>query len=254
MSIEARETIFAWPDRVKSSWRLAGLIFAMLFLHSAAFFLFQAATPVINPPPRTAPPVQLLTAFTPDGRLSPENQSLLRWIEAEDPALVARIPNVEMPALPSVPYHASFLKIRTPPLAAPPEPVTVQFPPARDALSFIMSSAPAAKQMQETVKSQATRIVFSANLASRASASLTFQPKARTAKPMEPATFIVGVSNTGDVRFVFPQQEPADSAATTLAAEAMDFIGGLTFAQDSENPIMWGSATVQWGDDIAEEP
>ena len=253
MSIEARETTFAWPTRLKSSWRLAGLIFAMLFLHSAAFFLFQAATPVINPPPRTAPPVQLLTAFTPDGRASAENQSLLRWIEAEDPALVARIPNVEMPPLPSVPYQASYTDIRTAPLAAPPETVTVQFPPARDALSLIMSGAPAPQRTQEPAKPQPTRIAFSGNLVSRAPAQVTFKPKARTTKPTESAQFIVGVSESGEVQFVFPQQEDSDSTAP-LAAEAMEFLGSLAFAPASGATVAWGTATVEWGDDIASEP
>src|SRR5688572_17267639 len=202
MSIEARETTFAWPTRMKSSWRLAGLIFGMLFLHSAAFFLFQAATPVINPPPRTAPPVQLLTAFTPDGRVSVENQSLLRWIEAEDPALVASIPNVEMPALPSVPYRASYMEMRTPRLGAPPEPVTVQFPPARDPLRFIMSGAPASERTQEPVKPQSTHVTFSGNLALRAPASVAFRPKGRATKPVEASPFIVGIDDTGEVRFV----------------------------------------------------
>src|SRR5687767_8754678 len=108
MNDGARETTFDWSTRWKSSWRLAGLIFLMLVLHSAAFFIFQAAPPAIYPPPRTAPAVQLLTPFTSDGRVSPENQSLLRWIEAEDPALVARVPNVELPAPEEVPYRSSF--------------------------------------------------------------------------------------------------------------------------------------------------
>lgn len=250
MSIEARETTFAWPTRLKSSWRLAGLIFAMLFLHSAAFFLFQAATPVINPPPRTAPPVQLLTAFTPDGRVSPENQSLLRWIEAEDPALVARIPNVEMPPLPSVPYQASYTKYRTAPLVAPPEPVTVQFPPARDALSLIMSGEPAPQRTQEAVKAQQTRIVLSANLATRAPSSINFHPKAKTTKPMEPAQFIVGVSQTGEVQFIFPQQEDSDGTGA-LVGEAIEFLGSLAFVPAPESTVAWGTATVEWGDEIA---
>jgi hypothetical protein len=253
MSIEARETTFAWPTRMKSSWRLAGLIFGMLFLHSAAFFLFQAATPVINPPPRTAPPVQLLTAFTPDGRISPENQSLLRWIEAEDPALVARIPNIEMPPLADIPYRPSYKAMRTPPLDVPPEPVTVQFPPARDALSVIMSGAPAPKRAQEPVKPQSTRIAFSENLALRAPAEIAFRPKARTTKPTESAQFIVGVSDAGEVRFVFPQQEETDSTAP-LAAEVVEFFGSLTFTPAFGSAVEWGTATVEWGDDIASEP
>src|SRR3954470_24956337 len=105
MSMETPNTTFHWPTRRGSSWRLAGLIFAMLFLHSAAFFLFQAATPVIAPPPRTAPALQLLTPFGPDGQFSAEHESLLRWIEADDPALVGRIPNVDIPDKVEVPYQ-----------------------------------------------------------------------------------------------------------------------------------------------------
>src|SRR5204862_289590 len=83
----------------------------------------------------TAAPIQLLTVFGPDGQISAEHESLLRWIDAEDPALVARIPNVAMPDKVDVPFRPSYSTMRTAPLSLPTEAPAVLFPPARDAIS-----------------------------------------------------------------------------------------------------------------------
>lgn len=249
MSTGTSETTFPWPRRRKSSWRLAGLIFAMVFLHSAAFFLFQAATPVINPPPRTAAPVQLLTRFGPNGHLSPENESLLRWIEAEDPALVARIPNVDTPINVDVPYRASFQQMRTGALSLPPEPSTVQFPPARDALTLIMSGMPAQPTETKKIPPQGTRVTFSSNLAARLSSPPEFKPQGRSAVLVQAATFLVGVAPNGETRFVFPQRQETGSAPE-LEKEAAIFLSQVQFAPASSGDVAWGTATVLWGDDI----
>ena len=80
------ELTFAW-QRQRSSWLLAGFIFVALILHSAAFFLFQTIVPTRVATPHTAPPVQLLTPFAPDGSPSPENESVLHWLATADPAI-----------------------------------------------------------------------------------------------------------------------------------------------------------------------
>jgi hypothetical protein len=253
MIAQPPETGFFWPKRSKSSWRLAGLIFVMLLAHSAAFFLFQAATPVINPPPRTAPPVQLLTPYDAEGHPSPENESLLRWIEAEDPALVARVPNVELPRAVDVPYRASFATPRTPPLQLPPEPATVQFPPARDSLSLIMSGMPERRVPQTPLPPRRTEVSLSSQLARRMSAAPVFKPRTRTAQLVQSSEFLLGVTADGETRFVFPQKHETGSVPA-LEQEASAFFAGLRFAPSPGAPILWASASVQWGDEIAAEP
>jgi hypothetical protein len=253
MNADTPQTSFFWPARRKSSWRLAGLIFLMLFAHSAAFFLFQAATPTVNPPPRTAPPVQLLTPYAQDGHRSAENESLLRWIEAEDPALIARVPNVAMPDPIEVPYRASFIAKRTPPLRVPPEPPTVQFPPARDALSLIQSGMPARQISHEPLPPRPTEVSFSTKLAGRLETPPVFKPKGRTAQLVQVSHFLLGVTAEGETRFVFPQK-PESGSVPALEAEAAAFLAGLHFKPDPSTPILWESANIQWGDDIVSAP
>jgi hypothetical protein len=240
-------TLFTWPRRQRSSWALAGFIFLSLMLHSAPFFLFQTAAPHLTPPPRTAHPVQLLTALAPDGKPSPENDELLRWVAANDPAIVSRVPSVEPPALLEVRYSPSFATPRTPPLGVPAEPTTVQFPPARDPLALILGAEPRAAIPPVEITRQETSVSFSATLAARAPAGIRFSPVAKSAKPIEPARVLVGVTPGGEVRFTFIQQTSGEPA---LDREAIEFLTALRFA--NARAIEWGHATIHWGDEIAE--
>jgi hypothetical protein len=231
---------------------MAGLIFAMLFLHSAAFFLFQAATPVINPPPRTAPPIQMLTATGPDGLPSAENESLLRWIDAEDPALVARVPNVPLQTRVEVPFRPSFATMRTPPLSLPAEAPTVQFPPARDALSLIMSGMPARESAQAPLAPRRTEVVFSEKLTERMLQPPAFKPQARVAQLVQVSRFVMGVNADGETRFVFPQTEETGTVPA-LDQEAAAFLSTVRFKPQPGTPMLWTTAQVRWGDDIVPE-
>src|SRR6187399_2895155 len=113
--MKGTETTFPWPRRHSSSWALAGFIFLSLMLHSAPFFLFQTAAPRLTAPPRKAYPVQLLTPFDADGTRSQENEEVLRWVNANDPAIITRIPVVEPKGLLEITYEPSFATPRTPP-------------------------------------------------------------------------------------------------------------------------------------------
>ncbi len=237
------ELTFSWR-RQRSSWLLTGFIFAALLFHSATFFLFQTIVPPRIATPRTAPPVQLLTPFAPDGTPSPENEAVLNWIATADPAIVARVPDVQPSGLLNIPYRPSYLTPRTAPLGVPPEPASIQFPPARDPLSLIIAAPqpPAAP----SVIAQNTLVTFSASLATRAPASTKFTPTQRSNKPVENTRLLLGVSDKGEVRFSFLQQA---SGFPTLDAEADNFLRTLNFSASSDAPITWGIVTFEWGDD-----
>ena len=237
------ELTFSWR-RQRSSWLLAGFIFAALLFHSATFFLFQTIVPARIATPRTAPPVQLLTPFAPDGTPSPENEAVLNWIATADPAIVARVPDVQPSGLLNIPYRPSYLTPRTAPLGVPPEPASIQFPPARDPLSLIIAApqTPAAP----SVIAQNTLVTFSTSLATRALASAKFTPTQRSNKPIENTRLLLGVSDKGEVRFSFLQQA---SGFPALDAEADNFLRTLKFSASSEAPITWGIVTFEWGDD-----
>ena len=240
------ELTFSWR-RQRSSWLLAGFIFAALLFHSATFFLFQTIVPPRIPTPRTAPPVQLLTAVdlnTLPAQDKIDAEAVLNWIATADPAIVARVPDVQPSGLLNIPYRPSYLTPRTAPLGVPPEPASIQFPPARDPLSLIIAApqAPAAP----SVIVQNTLVTFSASLATRAPASTKFTPTQRSNKPIENTRHLIGVTDKGEVRFSFLQQA---SGFPALDAEADNFLRTLNFSASSDAPITWGIVTFEWGDD-----
>jgi TonB family protein len=247
MNDTERETpvIFTWADRESSSWWLAAFIFLSFLLHSAAFFVFQGKDPLAPRTVRTAPTVQILTASNDPADRSPEGDALLQWIATHDPALVARVQTVEPKGLLDVPYYPSFLTLRTLPLAAPPEPPTIQIPPALDPLALIRSLSPSAKPAFPTPVAQATQIRLSTSFQSRAPDRLLIIPGAKTSTNVEPTTVLAGVNADGEPRFAFVQQASGDR---TLDAEALAFVHALRFAPSGE-ALQWGTITIAWGDD-----
>ncbi len=235
---------FVWHERTRSSWALAGLIFLSLLLHCSAFFLLQAAFPPRTATPCTAQAVQLLTPFTPDGKPSPENAALLAWIATADPALAARVPNVEPKGLLNVPYLASYHTLRTPPQGIPAESTTIQFHTARDPMSLILGTTPAAKPADLPITPQPTSLLFSTPLAARAPTA-TLTPAAKTNTPLQPTRLLIGITEKGQTRYTFLQQS---SGSPALDAEATAFAQSLPFTPATP-PITWGIMSVAWGDD-----
>ncbi len=236
---------FDWSGSHRSSWTLALLIFLSLVLHSAAFFFVHISTSERQLIPKSAQPIQLLTRFAPDGSPSPENEAVLRWIAAEDPAIVARITNVEPTGLLSVPYSPSYVVSRTRPRDIPAESATIQYPPARDSLDFIMGadekSAPPSALMPE----RATEITFRSPLASRAPRDITLKLEATSSQSLSTVELLVGVGSEGDVRFSFVQES---SGVSEMDAEAVRLVSGIRLSP-SQELVTWGTVTVRWGVD-----
>lgn len=222
---------------------LPGFLLLSGFAHVVMFFLFQVAHPqrVTIPPP--TPQVALLTAATPEGA------AMLRWVAAEDPALVA----AASPPLPrdllAVPYAPSFATVRTPPRTLAPAPEVVRYPAAKRPLAIIQSVEPVELPGASEIAPRETRLTFSGALAGRKvtePASVHAQLRA----PREPASFLVGVGAEGEVRFSFVQRSSGDPAADAAAAEAL---ARVRF-EPGAAPVAWGFATVAWGDDAYAAP
>ena len=62
---------------------------------------------------------------------------------------------------------------------------------------------------------------------------------------LQPSRFLIGVSDRGEVRYVFLQESSGDPAFDSLAAAHLQQLG---FAPN-ESPIAWGFALFSWGDD-----
>ena len=248
MNDTERETpvIFTWADREGSSWWLAAFIFLSFLLHSAAFFLFEGKNPIAPRTVRTAPLVQILSTSTDPGARSPEGDALLHWITSHDPALVAKVQTVEPKGLLDVPYHPSFMTLRTQPLAAPPEPPTIQIPAARDPLALIRSVSPATKPESITFAPQRTEVRLSAALQSRSTETPVITPRTKSSVTVQPTIVLAGVNGEGEPRFTFIQRGCSDPALDT---EALAFVRALHFGPSGE-ALQWGTVTIEWGDDI----
>ena len=235
----AQALTFDWPRREGFPFQLFGCVAASLFAHAATFFLFQVADPLGTSLPRSAPQVSVLTPS------SPEATALLHWIDAQDPALVATANSVTPPGLFDIPYRPSYA---TPPAALGPveRPVAVAFPPARDPLAIIMSADAKPPTPPKISTPQPTTVIFSSALAARAPVPLPQAGwKTRSKEPLEPSRHLIGVTDRGEVRFVFPQETSGNLALDDLAAA---YLQTLVFAP-GDAPITWATATVDWGDD-----
>ena len=232
--------LFAWEKPLRFRWAFFGLLTLSAAVHAATFFLFQIAYPprVTIPPP--APEVSLLLPT------SPENRALLRRIEAEDPALLAAVASTTPPGLLEPKYRASYETVRTQPRTVAEEQAVVRFPSPKDPLEIIRSGAQTAQLASAAPPPAPTRVTFSPALAARApktERAWSFGPRATA--PLESAMYLIGVTDRGEVRYVFLQHSSGESA---LDAQAAALLPRLDF-QRGEAPIAWGIATIAWGDD-----
>lgn len=231
---------FDWPRREGFPFVLFGFGAVSLLAHAATFFLFQVADPSGTTIPRTPPQVSVLTPS------SPEAIALLHWIDAQDPALVAAAHSVTPPGLFDIAYRPSYATMRTAPLGPVEQAVTIPFPPARDPLAIIASADAKPLTPPAIAAPHPTAVSFSSALAARAPVPLPpLVLKARTAGPVEPTRHLIGVTDRGEVRFVF-LQSPSGNAA--LDDEAGAHLQTLAFAP-GDTPVTWATAIVTWGDD-----
>ncbi|HMJ05252.1 MAG TPA: hypothetical protein VK474_03255, partial [Chthoniobacterales bacterium] len=145
--------IFDWGSQRENKVSLAGFLAASVALHAFCFYIFQIIYPptvALLPPPAR---VSLITADSEQGRL------LLRWVEAEDPALSSTTlrPAEETSALPPVPAHVPSYASRQPALK--------QLPPYQPDLSIPSAEPPGPVPlprlpMREPARTVATTLRF----------------------------------------------------------------------------------------------
>jgi hypothetical protein len=221
------------------SWLLLGFIGLSIVVHGFAFLVFQVVYPqrVTIPPPRMQ--VALLTPT------SPENEAILRWVAAEDPALSTAGSVATPPRLYEVPFKPSFATLRTPPRTMPVTAEPPVAPPSPITLPLLTPPGETAAPPAESAPAPSTA-TFSSPLAQR-----PFTPAgpltARATTPLQPALFLIAVSETGEIRQLFRQRSSGDPAADDAAA---DFLTGGRFAAAPERPLTWATATVTFGRDL----
>jgi hypothetical protein len=240
--------LFSWDSPRRRRAAILAFLGLSLLAHAVCFYVFQ----VVYPPTVTLlPPPARVTLVTP---ASEEGRTLLRWIDAEDPAVAFtthRPPEARLRALPKVEHVPSYYAMEPTLKELPPLEVDSRAPGSQppSAVPFIrQNSAPAAAPI-------ATSVSFSSELDALGVATLPpLQFVASNGETPEAIRFRVAVSRLGEIRFCFPINSSGDPA---LDEQARLYLARCRFPKSPrddgsrDESLTWGIATVEWGSDIA---
>ncbi len=240
--------LFHWERPRQRKLAIAGFLAASVGLHALCFYLFQVVYPptisLLPPPAR----VSLIAAT------SPESQSYLNWLEAEDPALASQTQRpadaraFQLPKLTHIPsYVAAPPRLKEPPAAQISPATPSAMPPAP--VPVRTTSAPS------TAPIAPSTLIFSDGLHDLpvTHPALKFQASSREAP--QSARFRVAVDSLGVIRYLFLEQSSGDSA---LDEEARQY---LVLARFQPGPpltnspgITWATASFEFGNDLQLPP
>ena len=248
LSPEPELLLFSWDSpRTKKAALLAFLALSLL-AHAVCFYIFQ----VVYPPTVTLlPPPARVALITP---ASEEGRTLLRWIDAEDPAVAFtthRPPEARLRALPKVEHVPSYHAIEPTLKELPPFEVDSRAPDSQPpgAVPFMrQQTAPAAEPIS-------TSVSFSSELDGLGVATLPpLSFGASTGEMPEAIRFRVAVSGLGEIKYCLPMNSSGDPE---LDEQARLYLARCRFSRrapgdgKSEASLTWGIATIEWGSDIA---
>jgi hypothetical protein len=245
------DLVFGWERPGRGKWTLTGFLLGSLFLHAFGFYLFQIVYP---PAVALLPPPGRVSLISPD---TDEGRQILRWLEAEDPALASTTqlaPDAKALVLPTIQHAPSYIG-RQPALRdLPPAPSALRIPSARPPAPLEKPFTP----LQVAVKPVPTMIHFSRELDSLIAPQMPeLKFSASTHEAAESARFLVGVNEKGEVRHCFLQASSGDAA---LDEQARKYLAVTRFPAIRNAPasvpagLIWGTATLEWGNDVALPP
>lgn len=243
----ADDLVFGWERPGRGKWTIGGFVFGSLILHALGFYLFQIVYPpavALLPPPGR---VSLIVPGSDEGRL------LLGWLEAEDPALASTtqpLPDGKSLAMPTIQHAPSYLT-REPALKElPPVPPPLRIPSAQPPAPV----EPPANRADFVTKIVPTVIRFSPELEQLGSAQVPeLKFNASGAESPQAARFRIAVNANGEVRYCFLQSSSGDTA---LDEQARKYLALSRFSPKEnpkskiENELTWGTATLEWGNDL----
>jgi len=237
--------VFDWSAPRRRNAAVAGFLMASLLIHAAGLYIFQIVYPptiALLPPPAR---VNLITSDSEEGR------TLLRWIEAEDPAIASttrRPPDAKAYALPKLQHVPSYFATEPALKEVPPLVVDLRVPSSQPPGPVPMIHRPAAVPVHPAP----TTVVFSKELEGLGApmfASPSF--KASTAEPPESVRFRIAVGGHGEILYCFSLNSSGDPA---LDEQARNYLALGRFsprATNGDQSLIWGIATVEWGNDVA---
>jgi hypothetical protein len=243
----ALSLLFNWEAPRHRKLAITTFLALSLLAHAFCFYIFQIVYPptvALLPPPAR---VSLISASSEEGR------TLLRWVDAEDPALAfatQRPPEARLRALPKTSHIPSYLR-SSPALKEIPPPVVDLAAPSSQ------PPGPVAMRHESTPATgiAPTAAFFSKELdAFGAPTSPAPDFAASNNEPPQAIRFRVAIGRLGDVRYCFAQNSSGDAALDEQARHYLTlcrFSGRLAGSGESDQSLRWGIATIEWGNDIA---
>jgi hypothetical protein len=242
--------VFSWAPPRKRRRALIVFLILSLLLHALCFYIFQIVYP---PTVALMPPPARVILISPD---DPESLALLRWVEAEDPALTTttqRLSETKSLVLPLVqhrPFYASHqpkLKIHPPLMPDLSIPSSAVIGPVRLPQMKVNASAPGLAR-----KTTANFADLPSALGDPIFADFRF----RLTRPDAPANarFRVAIDERGTIRFSFLIESSGDPA---LDEQARTFLQLCRLKTKENSPgtngtaLFWTTATILWGNDLA---
>jgi hypothetical protein len=245
--IAGEPLLFNWDSPRRQKAVLASFLVLSLVAHALCFYVFQIVYPT---PVAVLPPPARVTFIAPD---SDEGRTLLRWIDAEDPALAFTThlpPGASLRTLPTAVHVASYLASK---------PMLKDLPPLKPDLGIPSSRPPGAvrsvsRKTAPPMSTGRTSISFSKDLDQIGVPSL---PQSRFAasnkETPETLRFRIAVNDFGEIRYCFPINSSGDPALDEQARLQVlrSRFSSTREARGSHGTLLvWGIATVQWGSDV----
>ena len=240
--------LFSWDSPRRRQAAFLAFLAVSLLAHAVCFYIFQ----IVYPPTVTLlPPPARVALITP---ASEEGRTLLRWIDAEDPAVAFtthRPPEARLRALPKVEHVPSYHAM---------EPTLKELPAVEVDSRAPESQRPAAVPFRHEKSGSAagpspTSVSFSKELNALGPATL---PESKfvssNGETPEAIRFRVAINKLGEIRYCFPMNSSGDPG---LDQQARLYLTRCRFPRSEpgagkpEPPLAWGIATIEWGSDIA---
>lgn len=227
---------------------LVAFLLLSVLAHALCFYVFQIVYPT---PVALLPPPARVTFITPD---SEERRTLLRWIDAEDPAVAFTTdpePAASLGALPKTEHRPSYSTI---------EPILKELPALKPDLSIPSSRPPSAihsgvRRIASARSNARTYISFSKELDEFGAATVPeFRFATLTEETPETLQFHVAVNDMGEIRYCFPinsSNDPALDEQARLQLLRSRFSQNRLTSSKPDSTLVWGIATIQWGSDVA---
>jgi hypothetical protein len=244
---EPAPLLFSWQPPRQRRLAISAFLLLSLLGHAFCFYLFQIVYPptvALLPPPAH---MSLIPANTEEGR------TLLRWIDAEDPALAfatQRPPESRLRALPKLNHVPSYLASAPALKELPPPVVDLRMPSSQPP-----GPVPIAREAAAVSGSTPTTISFSDAFAVLGAPNLPAPSfVASINEPPQAIRFRVATGPRGDTRYCFPLNSSGDAALDEQARRYLmlcRFPPRSTMADAANQPLLWGIATVEFGNDVA---